>query len=200
MNLLISLIVLAAGKSVRFGENKLLYKIGEQTVIECVVENALGSKADEVILVLGYDAERVRRKLSGIECRFVYNAVFEEGQSSSVRVGVASVAEDSEAAIILPGDVVLISYEAIDRVIEEYRRTGSPIVVAAHEGRFGHPILFDKALFPEISQINEETHGLKAIVRRHKAQVIGVEAGSPAVLFDLDTQEDIKKISVFSGV
>lgn len=196
---MISLIVLAAGKSARFGKNKLLYKIGEQTVIEHVVENALGSKADEVILVLGYDAERVRRKLSGTDCKFVYNAVFEEGQSSSVRIGAASAAEDSEAVMILPGDIVLISSEAIDAVIEEYRRTGSPIVVAAHEGRFGHPILFDKTLLPEISQINEETQGLKALVRRHRKQVRGVEVGSPAVLFDLDTEEDIERISAFYG-
>jgi len=59
---LISLIVLVAGKSTRFGENKLLYRIGERTMVERVVVNAVGS-----------EAERVRRELSGAKCKFVYN-------------------------------------------------------------------------------------------------------------------------------
>jgi len=197
---LISLIVLAAGKSTRFGKNKLLYKIGEHTVIERVVRAALGSEADEVILVLGHDAERVRRELAGAECKLVYNSAFEEGQSSSVKIGVALAAEHSEAAMILPGDIALIRSEAIDKVIEEYRRTGNSIVVAAYQGRHGHPILFDKSLFREIAQINEETQGLKAIVKRHREQIRQVEVGSPEVLFDLDTEEDIRRLSTFSEI
>jgi len=192
--------VLAAGKSTRFGKNKLLHKIGGRTVIGRVVKSALGSEADEVILVVGHDAERVGREVSGAECKLVYNSAFEEGQSSSVKVGVTSAAEDSEAAMILPGDIALISSEAIDKVIEEYRRTGGPIVVAAYQGKHGHPILLDRSLFREIAQINEETQGLKAIVNRHRKQVRQVEVGSPEVLFDLDTEEDIRRLSTFSEV
>ena len=106
---MISLIVLAAGKSTRFRENKLLYRLGEKTVIERVVESALGSQADEVLLVLGYEAERLKRTLSRTGCRLIYNTGFEEGQSSSVKTGIASVTLNSEAALILPGDIALIS-------------------------------------------------------------------------------------------
>ncbi|UCD73492.1 MAG: nucleotidyltransferase family protein, partial [Candidatus Bathyarchaeota archaeon] len=192
---LISLIVLAAGKSTRFGENKLLYKLGDRTVIERVVESALGSQADEVFLVLGYEAERLKRKVSGTGCRFIYNRNFEEGQSSSIKTGLASVARNSKAVLIMPGDIASISSQSIDKVIEEYRRTRDPILVAAHRGKLGHPILFDKSLFHEIAQINEETQGLKAIVKKYRTQINKVEVGSKEVLLDLDARDDLDKFS-----
>ena len=192
---MISIIVLAAGKSTRFGENKLLYRLGNKTVIERVVESALGSQADEVLLVLGYEAERLERVISETGCRFIYNTNFEEGQSSSVKTGLASVARNSKAILIMPGDIALISSQAIDKVIEEYRITRVPIIVAAHQGKLGHPILFDKSLFHEITQINEETQGLKAIVKKYWTKIKKVEVGSKEVLFDLDTREDLDKLS-----
>ncbi len=195
---MISLIVLAAGKSTRFRENKLLYRLGEKTVIERVVESALGSQADEVLLVLGYEAERLKRTLSRTGCRLIYNTGFEEGQSSSVKTGIASVTLNSEAALILPGDIALISSQIIDEVIKEYKRTRSPIVVATYQGKLGHPILFDKSLFHEIAQISEESQGLKAIVKKYRKQINKVDVDSPEVLLDLDTKEDIDKLSNLS--
>jgi molybdenum cofactor cytidylyltransferase len=196
---MISLVVLAAGRSSRFGKNKLLHEIGGRTVIGRVVESALGSEADEVILVLGHDAGRVRRALTWARCRFVYNRVFREGQSSSVKAGLSAAAGHSDAVMILPGDIALISSEAINKVIGEYRRTGGPIVVAAHQGKLGHPILFDKVLFGEVAEIDENSQGLKAVVRRHSGEVKLVEVGSPVVLFDLDTIEDARRLSAFSA-
>jgi molybdenum cofactor cytidylyltransferase len=191
----ISLIILAAGKSIRFGENKLLYRLGGKAVIERVVESALGSQADEVLLVLGYDSERLKRIVSGARCRLIYNKDFEEGQSSSVKTGLASVARNSKAVLILPGDTALISSQAIDKVIKGYKRTRNPIVVAAHRGRLGHPILFDKSLFREVAQINEESQGLKAVVKKYWTQIKKVDVGSKEVLLDLDTKEDLDRLS-----
>jgi molybdenum cofactor cytidylyltransferase len=187
--------VLAGGKSTRFGENKLLYKLKGKTIIERVVESAIESEADEVLIVLGYEAERLRRTLSGTGCSFVNNPSYEEGQSSSVKTGISSLLKDSEATLILPGDIALISSRTINKVIEEYERTRSPIVVATYRGRLGHPILFDRSLFREITNINEEKQGLRAIVKKYWRQINKIEVGSPEILFDIDTKKDIDRIS-----
>ncbi|MEM2166130.1 MAG: NTP transferase domain-containing protein, partial [Candidatus Bathyarchaeia archaeon] len=84
---MIPLIVLAAGQSKRFGRNKLLEKIDGSTIIERVVKNALSSKADEVIVVLGFEAHKVLNVLKKFNCKFVFNEEFYSGQSSSVKVG-----------------------------------------------------------------------------------------------------------------
>jgi molybdenum cofactor cytidylyltransferase len=190
---LICLIILAAGFSKRFGRNKMLEKIGCSTIIERVVKSGVSSKADEVIVVLGHDAEKIRDEIKNFACRLVFNKDYEKGQSYSVKKGVNLVKDYAEAVMILPGDVALITPNSINMVVEEYRKCKSPIVVASHQGRLGHPILFDRSLLKEIMEINEETNGLKAVINRHKDSIRKVETYSAEVLIDIDTEEDLKK-------
>jgi molybdenum cofactor cytidylyltransferase len=184
---------LAAGLSTRFGRNKLLEKIDGSIMIERVVKSAASSKADEVIVVLGHEAQRVKEALKNFECRFVFNEDFKKGQSSSVKVGVKSVMGYADAVMVLPGDVALITSKPINMVIKEYETSRSPIVVASYQGISGHPILFDRSLFNEIMEINEETMGLKAVVNRHRDVIKKVEVGSDEVLIDIDAEEDFKR-------
>ena len=192
---MICIIVLAAGSSTRFGRNKLLEKIDGSTMIEKVVGSAASSKADEVIVVLGHEARRVKEALKNFQCKFVFNEDFERGQSYSVKAGVKSVMGYADAVMVLPGDVALITPKSINMVIEEYETSGGSIIVASHEGRLGHPILFDRCLFDEIMEINEETMGLKAVLNRRGDVIKKVEVGSNEVLIDVDSEEDLKKIS-----
>ncbi len=188
----ISLIVLAAGKSTRFGSNKLLSKVQNETMIEHVVKEATLSKANEVVVVVGHDADGIIKCLRSLQCRIIFNPAFEEGQSSSVVTGVRTVKEYAKAAMILPGDMAFIKVDQINKVIDRYNSTMSNIVVATHEGRMGHPILFRSELFDEILRIKEETFGLKEVVNIHKAQIELVEVKSPEVLMDVDIPEDLK--------
>jgi len=176
------------------GENKLLTKIQEAPMIRRVVQAARESKANEVVVVLGWEEEKIRKALEGLECRMVVNRDYEAGQSSSVKVGLAEVSASTNAVLILPGDVAMIDASTINKVVEKYNESKAMIVVAGYNGRHGHPILFDKQLFPEIAQINEETFGLKAVVKEHEAEVRLVETGTPYVLRDVDTPEDLKKL------
>ncbi|MEM1674855.1 MAG: nucleotidyltransferase family protein [Candidatus Bathyarchaeia archaeon] len=191
---MIPLIVLAAGQSKRFGRNKLLEKIDGSTIIERVVKSALSSKADEVIVVLGFEAHKVLNVLKKFNCKFVFNEEFYSGQSSSVKVGVKAVVEYAEALIILPGDMALITPKPINMIINEYYESRSPIIVASYRGRLGHPALFDRSLFNEILAISEETMGLKAIIRRYKDKIKKVEVNSIEVLVDIDTPEDLNRL------
>ena len=192
-NCLICLIVLAAGLSKRFGKNKLLEKIDDSTIIERVVKNALASKADEVIVVLGHEAQMIKRALKNTNCKFMFNEKYEIGQSSSVKTGVNSVMGYAEALLVLPGDVALITPDAINMVIEEYVKSRSPIVVASHRGRLGHPILLDRSLFGQIMKINEESDGLKSVVNANRGLMKKVETGSDEILIDFDTEADLKR-------
>ncbi len=191
----LSLIVLAAGKSTRMrGRNKLLIKVKGEPIIRRVVEAGLKSNVDEVIVVLGWEADKVKETLGGLPCRLVLNKDYEKGQSDSVKAGLRTVGEAAQAILILPGDVAMIDSRSINLVIDEYVRRKTPIIIAAHEGRPGHPILLDKQLFSEIENIDESTFGLKAVVKKHNADVRLVDAGSINVLQDVDAPEDLKKL------
>ncbi|MEM2964070.1 MAG: nucleotidyltransferase family protein [Candidatus Bathyarchaeia archaeon] len=192
---MICVIVLAAGSSTRFRRNKLLEKIDGSIMIERVVKSAVSSKADEVVVVLGHEAQRVKEALKNFECKFVFNKYFKKGQSYSVKAGVKSVMGYADAVMVLPGDVALITSKSINMVIEEYEKCRSLIIVASHKGQSGHPVLLDRSLFNEIMEISEETMGLKAVMNRHRDFVKKVEVGSNEVLIDIDSEEDLNKIS-----
>ena len=177
------------------GTNKLLLEIGQVPIIRRVVQAALESMVDEVVVVVGWQAEQVRHALHGLSCRVVVNPNYEKGQSESVKVGLSEINPTARAVLILPGDVAMIDSHSINAVIETYEKERCGIAVACHHERFGHPILFDKRLFPEIQRINEETFGLKAVVSEHQGEVCKVETSSLFVLREVDTPEALKRLS-----
>lgn len=190
---MLSIIVLAAGLSTRFGRNKLLYAIGGIPMIKRVVQCAIQSEADEVVVVLGHQSELVRQTLRGLSCRFVVNHRFWEGQSSSVKKGITSVKKHADAVLILPGDIAYLTPRSINAVIREYQKKRGPIVVAAHEDKIGHPILIDRSLFNEVMKISEHTSGLKLLFDRHGSKITRVEVESSEVIIDIDTPADLEK-------
>jgi len=193
---MLSLIILAAGKSTRMlGRNKLLEKIRGRPMIRCVVEVVLKSKADEVIVVLGWEANLIQEVLADLSCHLVVNHEYEHGQSSSLKIGLREVDERSRAILVLPGDMALIDTRSINSVIDVYNAEGGTLVIAAHGGKHGHPILLDKRLFPEIERIEEESYGLKAVVKKHEPEIRLVETGTENVLKDIDTPYDLREIS-----
>ena len=192
---MISLIVLAAGKSTRMrGRNKLLVTIQGKPIIRRVVEAALRSKVNEVVVVLGWEADNIQKALAELPCRLIVNKDYEKGQSGSVKAGLRGVGEATRAILVLPGDVAMIDARSINLVIDEYAREKHPIIVAVHKGRPGHPILLDRQLFKEIEQINEQTFGLKNVIKKHEKGIRFVETGSSNVLRDVDTPEDLKDL------
>jgi len=195
----ISLVVLAAGKSSRFGSNKLLSEIEGETMIQRVVRTSLASKASEVVVVVGFEEDKIRYTLQSYECRIVSNPEFEKGQTSSVIAGMNSVKKHANAAMILPGDLAFIKPEQIDKVIDEYNLAPSSIVVASYRGRMGHPILFDHALFDEMLKITEEKAGLKEVVNRHRSEIRRIEVESREILVDIDIPYDLRSLEKEKG-
>ena len=190
---MISLIVLAAGESTRMKENKLLLKLNDETLIEHVVRVARESDVNEVIVVLGYEATRIKESLAKTGCKFAVNNNYMKGQSESVKVGLSSVSDNAEAMMILPADVALVDPKSINKVLDEYRRSKNAIVIASHRQQSGHPILLDRTVFPEISRIEEDTQGLKAVINRHRTEINYLEVGTENVLVDIDTREEFDK-------
>lgn len=194
----VSIIVLGAGLSKRFGRNKLLEPIGHSAMIEHVVSESLKSKAKQVIVVCGHDAEKIKRVFKDHRCDIVFNEDFEKGQSVSVRKGLSMVKESADAVIVLPGDIALLDHWMIDAVIDEYSSCYAPIVTAEHYGSSGHPILFDKNLLGELKNIDKATRGLKSVVSRHRSKLRLVETSEASVL-GVNKQGDLLRLDHVSS-
>ncbi|WP_245521901.1 nucleotidyltransferase family protein [Staphylothermus hellenicus] len=194
-------IVLAAGLSRRFPGNKLLYTWEGKPVIRWTVENILNSKyVDKIVVVLGHDRERIHDALKdlGDNVEFTYNTNYFEGMSSSVKTGIRHVynkyGDKIEAILIAPGDTAWAPPEVYDLIIDVFREKKPKIVVAAYNGRRGHPILFNADIIHELMSISEETRGLKAITKKYNYETIVANTIYPGVILDLDTYNDLNRI------
>ncbi len=117
---MISSIILAAGESERMSSCKQLLKIAGESMISRVVRAVEASKVDEIIIVIGHRADKVREVLPSGDFDIVFNPNYREGMSTSLRAGVDRLGADSEAVLIVLGDQPLVEPEVIDKLIRTY--------------------------------------------------------------------------------
>lgn len=187
----IAAVVLAAGLSSRMGQNKLLLEISGQPLIRRTVQAVLASQASPVIVVTGQDAERVHAALSGFDVQFTKNNDFAKGLSTSLKCGLKAVPDESDGALIVLGDMPLVTPELLNTLIAAFNPAeGRAICVATHAGKRGNPVLWARRFFPEIMTIEGDV-GAKHIIAANDEMVCEVEVSTDAPLTDIDTKEDL---------
>ena len=151
----IAAIVLAAGRSSRFGRrNKLLEPIDGIAMVRRVALAARASGARPVIAVTGHEAARVADALAGAEVTTVLNQDWEQGLSLSLRVGLRALPSGCDGAIILLGDMPAIGEGELKALISAFvARGGEGVCVPVRHGRRGNPVLWGARFFAEISAL-----------------------------------------------
>jgi molybdenum cofactor cytidylyltransferase len=184
-----SAIVLAAGQSRRMGNaNKLLEEVAGKAMVVHAVEAALASRASDVIVVTGHEAERIRLSLSGYDVHFSHNPEFEEGLSTSLRAGIRAVSPLRTHAVVLLGDMPHVSSQMIDSMIGECEAAASgSIVIATCGGNRGNPVIWPRGYFDQLCALTGDT-GARHLIRENREKVVAVEIGEAAAL-DIDTPE-----------
>ena len=186
---LISAIVLAAGRAMRMGAQKMLLPVGGRPLVQHVVDTALRSSVAETIVVIGAEAEGVRAALAEHPVRIVENVDYELGMSTSLRAGLSAVRLDCEAVVVLLGDQPFVTAATIDLLIAHFREKGAPIVRPVVDGRPAHPVLMATGLFPEILALEGDV-GAREILAAHCDEVELVAVDDTRSARDIDTPED----------
>jgi len=189
----VAAIILAAGRSTRMGgPNKLLAELGGKALVRIVAEQALASKAQGVIVVTGHQAEQVEQALHGLKVKFVRNPDFAEGLASSVKAGVAAVADEADGAVICLGDMPLISAHLIDRLIDTFAPDrGNLIVVPVSDSRRGNPVLWSRRFFNELMTLDGDI-GARHLIARHSEAVAEVPVEGFGAFLDIDTPQALE--------
>jgi len=185
-------ILLAAGESRRMGYPKPLLEIDGRTFVDRL-SAAMLEAVSRLIIVLGADAERVRRAIPG-DPRIVVieNREYARGQLSSLKTGLSQVSPEACAAMVHLVDHPAVSAATFAGLIAEYERSGKPIVIARFSARRGHPVIFDRSVFRELMNAPLD-QGARAVVNADPSRVGCVEAADPAIVMDLDTPEDMER-------
>jgi molybdenum cofactor cytidylyltransferase len=174
------------------GQAKLLLPVGGRPIVGHAVEGVRAAGLDPVVVVTGPDPAPIEAALAGLGVRIVVNPTPEAGQAGSVRAGVAALPATVDTVLIALGDQPVLAPGIIPALLAAHHRSGRPIVAPRYQDGPGNPVLFDRAIFPELMAL-EGDQGARPVVRKDPARVEWVALDLPMPQ-DVDTLADYEKI------
>ena len=189
----IAAVVLAAGLSSRMGSNKLLSDLNGRALIKHTVERLQVAAIDEVIVVTGNQADEVKAALAGHKLRFVHNADYAQGLSTSIKAGIAAV-DGYDAAFVCLGDMPLIEAADLNRMIAAFKADEGRSLVAPVLGRkLGNPVLWGQEHFADLMALTGD-RGARSLIETRRDQIVEVAVTHDGILLDADTPEALAEI------
>ena len=177
-------LLLAAGRSSRFGGDKLCAKLRGKAVIRWSAQALLPS-VDVVYVVIPPGADAVVQALSRLDVRVVVNLARDEGMASSIRAGVDAVPDDVDAIVIALGDQPTVDSRVVMEVIGRWRAGGVDAVVPLYRDGRGHPVLFGRSCFDALRTLRGDV-GARAVLEGLGDGVALVDVQTPMPI-DVDT-------------
>lgn len=179
-------IVLAAGKADYGNTPMQLFPVDGVPLISRVTEALLTSGIDDLIVVLGYQAEQVKKELASKDIKVVVNPNYERGLSRSLRYGLRMVSRDAAAVVLTPGNRPFIKPEVVGALIKTYQRGKAVIVVPTCHQIRGHPVIFNASLVPELLKTRGDVGG-REVIRRHQRELIEVEVEDAGIFKKIES-------------
>jgi molybdenum cofactor cytidylyltransferase len=190
-------IILAGGSSTRFGRPKQLLKLKGKYLIESVLDTALESELNHIVLVLGHAHQDILQALgnrtSHERLQVVINQHYLEGQSRSVQAGLSKIRQSFPAVMFLLGDQPMLNAATINRMLDRFQYSGKDICVPVYEGRRGNPTIFNRILYDQLMGIEGDI-GARELIRDNPGRVLYVELDDPLCFFDIDSQKDFESL------
>ena len=174
------------------GAPKQLLPFGESTIVETVVDNMLGAKFDEVIVVVGHRAEEIQTQLGTRPIKTVFNPDYRDGMLTSAQTGVRTL-EASDAFALMLVDQPFITSALIDQVVDAYQQTEKGIALPSYNYKRGHPVIFDQKYARDILALTSESGGVRTLFKKYGDDIHYVTVDTDAVLRDIDYREDYER-------
>ena len=189
----ISAIILAAGKSSRMKTPKPLLNWGKENLINFQIESLKNSNIEEIIIVIGSNAEEIKKEINSDEIKVVENVDFELGKTTSIKKGLSEINNKNDILLIAvdqPRNKLLIEQISDFHINHPENKK---IIMPFSNGKSGHPIIFSNIFFNELTQINEETEGIREVIKRNQDSIIKYKTKDESALIDLNTPEQYEE-------
>ena len=198
--MIIGVILLAAGRSTRFGSCKPLAKLpdGETLVSRCY--NTFEPHCDKLICVVGDEFPELTDYLDERDFETVYSSRACEGMAYSIRSGIESLI-DCDGWLIALADMPFIQSETIEKIIAEFRYALSqkkPVIIQPvfddTDSKPGHPVGFSSHFVNLLLELEGDS-GARAVIKSHPEALIKVRVNDRGVILDADTPQQLKVYS-----
>ena len=175
------------------GRLKAVLPWQDTTLLQYQVNSLLSAGISDVIVVVGYKAETLRPLIEDIPgVVTVLNLRYRTGKSSSVRAGLRHLGSHAGHILVLAVDQPR-SPDLIRQVMDAHIRHGAPVTYPTYQGKGGHPIIFSRDLWPELTRIRESRQGLREVGQRHRHEATRIPVDDPQVLLDLNLPHDYRR-------
>ena len=174
------------------GAPKQLLPFGESTIVETVVDNMLGAKFDEVIVVVGHRAAEIQKQLGTRPIKTVFNPDYRDGMLTSAQAGIREL-ETSDAFALMLVDQPFITSALINQVVDAYQRTEKGITLPSYNYKRGHPVIFDQKYAHYILALTPESGGVRMLFKEYGDDIHYVTVDTDSVLRDIDYREDYER-------
>ncbi|MGB3290856.1 MAG: nucleotidyltransferase family protein [Burkholderiaceae bacterium] len=186
-------IVLAAGRSVRFGRDKRLEVVDGQPMLLRAADLLKRVVADTVVVLGPQDFEHAalleRHGISSVICPDAHLGM---GRSLAYAVGQRA---DAAGWLIMPADLPYMRPDTVTIVLDAARR--HELAAPVHAGRRGHPVWFSRRFGPELCALSGD-EGARSILRAQAAtagQPQGlalIDVPDQGCVLDIDTLQDLQ--------
>jgi len=172
------------------GRPKALLPIEGQKFIERIVGALRQSRVDRILVVLGHNADEMRREIEHLSVDILINPAYQSGQLSSLQVAIRHIQknDDCDGMLVHLVDHPYIDAELVNLLIKRFEDGGKLIVVPRFRGKRGHPVIFARSLFDALLDAPMD-QGAKAVVSAHREETLEVETADEGITLDIDTPE-----------
>lgn len=182
-------LLLAAGQSQRMGKNKLLLPIAGEPMIRHAARAVLDAGFDPLIVVTGHEADAVQNALADLSVTIKQNHAYEEGLSSSLKVGLAALPADCDGFLVMLGDMPLVTSEHLQQLSAAFNPAeGRAIILPTWQGKRGNPVLWARRFAQEMQSLAGDV-GAKHLIGMHEDALIEISMQDAAILTDIDTPD-----------
>lgn len=189
----IKLIVMASGLARRFGSNKLTADFQGRPLAGWVFEALKLSGCPPCSVTVVWHDPDIAVLAESYGFNTCFNPDPEEGQSASIRLGLAA-SEEADAYMFLTADQPLLRGQTISGMLKSFPSGQGKIMLAAHRGNTGNPVIFDRKYKASLMQLKGDTGG-KLIIRQYPEAVVWYEIAYAEELMDIDRAEDLAHLS-----
>ena len=201
----IGAVLLAAGAASRLGGRpKALLELGGVPLVLRQLIALSGAGVDEVVVVLGHHADAVEAAVQQFPITLVHNPAPDDGQASSVRIGLRSLSPQIDAVIVALADQPLIDVQDIVALISAFKKRGDAqmvvprVQVAGGETAPGNPVIFDAALREEWLAGSADL-ACRKWRQRNADRVHWFDTDNQRYRIDIDTPDDLENFAATTG-
>ena len=181
-------ILLAAGKSSRFGSRKLLHPLPEGMPIGLVSAKHLAQSVDRAVAVIPPGDAALMRLLALAGLEAIPCAASSDGIGANLAYGVKACAA-ADGWVVALADMPFIQPATIAAIVSALK-DGAPLAAPVHDGRRGHPVGFDRAYYGELAALSGDS-GARHILERDRSRIHLIPVPDPGIHRDIDTPADL---------